>query len=581
MRQFFKMLFACFLAIFLFIGLFFMFFMGIAAVSSSGSDVDIEKNSVLLLDATDPITEQGQENPLGELTGDPSSVLGLNDVLASIEDAKTNDKIKGIYIKMGQSTNGWASLQEIRNALLDFKASKKFIYAYGELADQKSYYLASAGDKVFMNPVGMFEFLGLSIKSMFFKNALDKLEIKAETFHCGKYKGAHEPFSRSDFSDSNRYQMTALLNDFQSELMKAAILKSGKDSQTLYTAMQTGAIKFPSDALKLNLIDATIYGDSVEHIIKNQLSLDEDEKISFVTPSTYAESISKKSNKNQIAILYAEGSINDGSGDGNIYSKDITKQIRKIAKNDKIKAVVLRVNSPGGSALASEIIYHELMELKKKKKIVVSMGNYAASGGYYISCAADSIFADPNTLTGSIGVVGVLFNVGDMMNHKLGVTTDEIKTGPYAGFPNMTRPMTDGERQWIQAYLDTTYTLFKSRVAQARKLTMDDVENLAQGHVYSGTTAKKIKLVDEMGNTQRAIQSAAKLAGLTEYSLVEYPQKRDQIQELISMISGKKNDDVLMKKVLGDDYKVYSELSKLRQQKSYIQTLMPWVLDIR
>jgi protease-4 len=577
MKQFFTILFATLCAIIIFSFLIFFSFAGVVIGSSSSEKTEIKSKSVLMLDLSDPILEQGQENQLGMLSGEPTSIAGLNNILNSIKAAQKDENIKGIYIRTGVCPVGWATLQEIREALVEFKKSDKFIIAYGEISDQKSYYIASTANQLFINPAGGIEFNGLSITGMFYKGTIDKLDIKTEAFHCGKYKGAYEPYALEKYSDPNRYQLGVLLNDLHSEFLRAVSQKSGIDTATLASMSNNGVIKFPKDALANKMIDGTIYGDSVEQIIRTKLALKEKEKINFVTTSDYASSIENKSDaKDKIAILYAEGAIYDGEGNEDIHTKNMVKEIRKIAKDENIKAVVLRVNSPGGSALASEIIYHELKQLKKKKPIIVSMGNYAASGGYYLSCAGDSIFADHNTLTGSIGVVGVMFNIGEMMKNKLGVTTDAVKTGQFSDFPNMTRPMTDLERNWIQSYLDTTYILFKSRVAEARNLSMDEVEELAQGHVYSGKLAKELKLVDELGNIDRALASAVSMSKLKEYQLVEYPKSVDKLDELISSISGQKREDATLKKLLGDDYIMYKEIQKIKSQQNQIQAVMPW-----
>ncbi|MBL7765480.1 MAG: signal peptide peptidase SppA [Chitinophagaceae bacterium] len=583
MQQFFKILFATLLALVLFTIIGFVSLIGIAAgASSAGEETVIEDNSVLMLDMNDPVMEQGSKDPFAALSNAPTHTMGLNQIILSLKEAKTDDRIKGVYIKTGVCPVGWATLQEIRSALIDFKSSKKFIYAYGEIADQKSYYIASVSDHLYMNPIGGIEFNGLSLTGTFYKGTLDKLDITTEAFHCGKYKGAYEPYKLDKFSEPNRYQLGVLLSDLYSTFLQAVSQKTGTDTATLSKMANEGLVKFPKDAVANKLIDGVLYADSVEKLIKKELALKEKEKISFVSPDEYAEGVtSTVKSKDKIAIIYAEGAIYDGEGDEDIHSKDMTKVIRKIGLDETIKAVVLRVNSPGGSALASEVIYHELMELRKKKPIVVSMGNYAASGGYYISCAADSIFADENTLTGSIGVVGVMFNVGDMMKNKLGVTTDVVKTGTYSDFPNMMRPMTDGERTWIQSYLDTTYNLFKSRVAMARNLTMEQVEELAQGHVYSGRLAKDLKLVDGFGNVDRALQSVAGMAKLKTYKIVEYPKPVDKIEMILSSLSGKKREDAAIKKMLGEDYKVYQEVQKIRSQQNQIQAIMPWQIDIR
>lgn len=582
MKQFFKILFACLSALVLFSLLIFISFLGAVAGSAKSDKAEVKKNSVLMIDLNESMSEQGSENSFGTFPGDPTSaVMGLKDVLRSLEAAKKDDKIQGVFIKLGASMNGWASLKAVREALKSFKTSKKFVYAFGDIADQKTYYVATAADKIFLNPKGMMEFVGLSINGMFFKGALDKLDIQTEAFHCGKFKGAYEPYALEKFSEPNRYQLGEMLKDLYADFLMGVAEKSGKDTATLSALAYNGVIRFPSDAVKNQLIDGVLFSDSVENMIKSKLGLKEADKISWVTPDDYATSIPEKKSDKKIAILYADGTIYDGEGNEDIYSKTLTKTIRKIAKDDDIKAVVLRINSPGGSALASENIYHELMNLKRKKPIVVSMGNYAASGGYYMACAGDSVFAETNTITGSIGVVGVMFNITNMMKNKLGVTTDQVKTGPFADFPNMTRPMTDGERQWIQNYLDSTYVLFKSRVAEARKLPMDTVENLAQGHVYSGTVAKKLKLVDDIGDIQRALRSAAKLAKMDEYALVDYPEKIDPIEEFISSFSGKKREEAAVRRLLGDEYIIYQQIQKIRSRQNQIQTIMPFVIEIR
>lgn len=581
MRQFFKILFASLCALILFFLVIFFTMMGVISGAANNDKTIVESKSVLKIDMNDPIAEQSLKNSLGSVMGKPEVVVGLNDLLASIKAAKTDDKIKGIFIKTGVSSTGWATLQEIKNAIEDFKSSKKFVISYGEICDQKSYYIASAGNEVYINPAGGFEFNGLSIGGTFYKGAIDKLDIKSEAFHCGKYKGAYEPYKLEKFSEPNRYQLTVLIQDLYHQFLQTVSVKTGIDTASLAKIANDGLIKMPQDALKNKFIDATIYGDSLESILRTKIGIDGKDKINFVSANDYVSSIKEVSSKNKIAVLYAEGAIYDGEGNENIYSKTFIKEIRKIVKDDDIKAVVLRVNSPGGSALASELIYHELMNLKKKKPLVVSMGNYAASGGYYISCAADKIFADENTLTGSIGVVGVMFNIGDMLKNKLGVTTDVVNTGNFSDFPNMTRPMTDMERNWIQGYLDTTYNLFKSRVAQARNMTMEQVEELAQGHVYSGKLAKEINLVDEFGNVQNALSFVAQKANVKEFEIEEFPKPIDKLQEILNNISGKNREEATMKKILGDEYIVYKEIQKIRSQQNKIQTVLPWQLDIK
>ncbi|MEN9340676.1 MAG: signal peptide peptidase SppA, partial [Bacteroidota bacterium] len=445
-----------------------------------------------------------------------------------------------------------------------------------------SYYVGSTADQIFLHPSGMIEFKGLAINSMFFKGALDKLDITTEAFHCGKFKGAYEPFKLEKFSDPNRYQLGVLLQDMYAEFLSAVSEKTKIDTATLTRMANQGTIRFPQDALANHFVDALLYSDSVNHFLQQKIQVSTKEKLHWVDCMEYASSLNASSeSKNKVAILYAEGEIHDGEGNDGIYSETFVRNIRKISEDDNIKAVVLRVNSPGGSAMASEVIYHELAELKKKKPVIISMGNYAASGGYYISCAGDSVFADNNTLTGSIGVVGVMFNIEKMMKNKLGVTFDQVKTSEYADFPNMNREMTESERAWIQGYLDTTYVLFKSRVANARHLTMEEVEELAQGHVYSGKLALQLKLIDGFGNKESAIACASRMAKLKDYRLVEYPKPMSKLDEILQSISGEKREEAMAKKILGADYVVYKELKKIREQENKIQAILPYTLDIR
>ncbi len=583
MKQFFKIVLGCLVAMLFFVFILFAVFGIIAAASSSGKETVVQENSILQLDASDIIAEQSKNNPFASITGGEGNTLGLNDILKAIENAKTDNNIKGIYIKLGMCNTGWASLHEIKKAIKDFKTSKKFVLAYGELCDQKSYYMASDADKIYINPSGAIEFKGLAITGTFYKNALDKLDITSEGFHCGKYKGAYEPFKLEKFSDPNRYQLTVLLQDIYKNYVQSIQDRSGLDSASIKTMINNLAIKTPNDAVTNKWITATKYVNDVIAELKTNTNCKEKDNLDFIGAEDYSSSISKRNSaKDKIAILYADGEITSGDDEGEgIHSDNFLKQIRKIEKDDNIKAVVLRINSPGGSALASEVMYHELMQLKSKKPIIVSMGNVAASGGYYMACAGDSIFADENTITGSIGVVGVMMNVGNFMKNKLGVTTDVVKTAEHADFPNAVKPLTDMERTWIEGYLDSTYIMFKSRVAKARNMSMEKVEEIAQGHVYSGTLAKELKLVDNIGTINNAIASAAKKANISSYKLVEYPAPVDKIQQLLTNLSGKKQKEAMLKQELGTEYKIYKQIQQIKLQKNEVQAKMPFELDIK
>lgn len=582
MRQFFKFFFASLSAIVFFFVAGFLLLLGIGAAISAGSDKqEIENNSILHLDASTLYEEQTTENPFAFFQGGQMETAGLHDAIRAIENAVTDSKIKGVYIKMGISPNGWASLSELRVALKKFKESKKFIYAYGEVSDHKSYYLASVADKVYLNPHGTMDFKGLSLVGNFFKGTFEKLGVKVENFHCGKFKGAHEPYSRKDFSEPNKMQLMDMLTHMDSLFMTAVAEKTKRPLSELQLMANQLDVKFPADAKRLGFIDGTVYADSIMALLKKETKLEADEDIRFVSISEYVPTIKKQRGKEKIAILYANGAIMDGSGMDGVYSADFVEHVREIAKDDKVKGVVLRINSPGGSALASEVIYHELKLLAKKMPIYVSMGDVAASGGYYMSCAADTIFADANTITGSIGVVGVMFNIGDFMSNKLGITFDAVKTAQYADFPNGYRDMTEMERSFIQSYLDSVYVTFKSRVAQARNLSVDQVEELAQGHVYSGVAAKKLKLVDAIGSQNDAIKAMAKRQKLTEYGIVEYPKQQDAIQQLIASATGSDKNVQLLKQYLGEDYEILKQIKEIRNQENKIQMKMPYNFEIK
>ena len=582
MRQFFKFFFAALAALVMFFVIGFFLLVGIGAAFSAGGDTkEVKSKSVLHIDAGSEFAEQTTENPLAFIQGGQMSTTGLHDAIRSIQHAKDDKKIKGIYIKMGISPNGWASLAELRDALKDFKKTDKFIYAYGEVADHKSYYLASVADKVYLNPHGGMEFKGLSLVGNFFKGTFDKLGVKVENFHCGKFKGAHEPYSRRDFSEPNKMQLNDMLMDIDSLFLTAVAEKTKKSFTELKEIANTLELKFPSDAQKLGFIDGTVYADSLRAMIKSKTDIDADKEIRFVSVAEYAPSVKKSRSKSQIAVLYANGVILDGSGSDGLFSADFSESVRKVAKNDKVKGVVLRVNSPGGSALASEVMHRELKLLAKKKPVYVSMGNVAASGGYYISCAADSIYADANTITGSIGVVGVMFNIEDFFNNKLGVSFDAVKTGEFADFPNTYRDMTAMERSVVQSFLDSVYVTFKSRVAKARGMTAEAVEEIAQGHVYSGVAAKELKLVDAIGSQTDVIKAMAKRLDLEEYKIVEYPKQQDAFAQLLQTATGGNRDVAIAKQYLGKDYKILKQIKELRQQQNKIQAIMPYQFEIK
>jgi protease-4 len=546
-------------------------------------------NSILLIETDEMIHELGETNSLAAFSGEVSYSPGLYDILKAIEHAKTDKNIEGIMIRVSNTPNGWATLQQMREALISFKGSKKFIYAYGEMIPQKSFYLASVADSIFLNPMGFAEFKGLSSELPFFKGTLQKLELQPEIFYAGKFKSATEPFREEKMSEPNRQQIAGLQADFWNEFLLAVAGHTKTDTASLHQLAVSGSVLFPEDALKHKLVDRLLYVDQVEHLLRAKTERKEEDKIRYVSMDEYVNEVRKKRKtaETRIAVLLAEGGITDGekSDDYEIASADFIEEIRKVRTNDKIKAVVLRVNSPGGSALASEVILRELQLLKQKKPLIVSMGDVAASGGYYIACQADSIFALPTTITGSIGVFAMLFNSENLFKNKLGVTFDQVKNAPYADFPTATRALNQAESQKMQATVDTIYSIFKRRVAAGRKMNVALVDSFAQGRVWTGTDALQIGLVDGLGGLDRAIESAAKKAGVKDYYVVTYPEPLDKFQSFMRRFKGSSVSAEVIKAAMesevGAEFRFYKDIRALQRMNGTAQAAMPFRLDIR
>lgn len=592
MKQFFKIFAASLLALLVAGILFFVVFFGVigAAVNSIGKEepVTIKDNSILMLDLSKPVTELGQENALAILNGNPSNSNGLYDIIKSLREAKGDDRIKGVYIKAGGSSIGWATMQQLRTGLQEFKSSGKFIYAYGDFISQRDYYIASIADSVFINPMGLVELKGLASQITFFKGAMDKLGVEPEIFYCGQFKSATEPFRMQKMSEPNRKQLAALQHDFWEELLLAVSEHTQEDTSTIYGWVKAGAIRNAEDAIRYKLADGLKYKDEVEDLLKKQSGLKESDKLRIASMEEYIRSVPEKPGVDQVAVLMAEGEIVDGNGDrsgSQIASDAIIKHIRKVRDNDKIKAVVLRVNSPGGSALASENILRELMLLKKKKPLVVSMGDLAASGGYYIACKADSIFALPNTITGSIGVFGMMFNTQKLFNNKLGITFDTEKNAPYADFPDMNRPMSAMEKEFMQGSVDSVYMTFKRHVAEGRKLDIEYVDSIGQGRIWTGKAALDNKLVDALGNLDQALQSAAALAKVSKYKVVTYPVAKDKFQQIMELLDNKSDKETLAQAMaesrLSQDFKWYNTLKTLLNNKNRTWMMMPFIPEVQ
>lgn len=544
MRQFFKTLLAS--ALGTVVGLLilsFLFFIFVSALVALGGDSEshVEEKSVLHLTLEEPIEDRTSDNPLDgfDFTSlDVKKKTGLNDLLDCIDKAAADDRIKGIFLDFTSINCGMANAQTLRNALVDFRKSGKFIYAYADYYSQGAYYMASVADSVFMNPQGDLMLNGLAAELMFFKGTLEKLEIKPQIIRHGKFKSAVEPYLLDKMSDENRRQMAELIEPIWAQ-MKKDIGNSRKISpEELEGISDSLSVRSPEDAINARLLDNLIYRDQFIALLKRACKLEKDADANLIDIDSYADASdprpTKSTSRDKIAVIYAVGEIANGSGDGDgIYTDDLAETIRKAREDKKVKAIVLRVNSPGGDALASEEVWRETLLAKKAKPLVVSMGDVAASGGYYISCAADKIVAQPNTITGSIGVFGLMFNAEDMLRNKLGITTDSYKTGPMTDIGSMTRPMTEQERLIIQQQVDNVYAVFTKRVADGRNMSVAQVDSIGQGRVWPGSTAKAIGLVDELGGLDTAIKLAAKLAKLKDYRVRELPAQKPFFQTML------------------------------------------------
>ena len=576
MKQFFKMLFASMFGfiigtVVLFFILIFILYMVVSSMSTE--TVTVKDNSILHLELDQPIKERSSKNPFEDFdlsNFSSNQQLGLNDILKNIDKASKDNNIKGIYIDIPSFQGGLATVEEIRNALLAFKKSGKFIYAYGDFYSQGSYYLASTADKIYLNPEGQVALNGIASESMFFKGTLEKLEIEPQVIRHGKFKSAIEPFILEKMSPENREQVAAFVDPIWKHISDE-ICKSRKiDQSTFKNMVDSMQLENAADAKRLKVVDETAYFDEFTAQVARKMGIKSNKELPLISLSQYSKTPDKSGVKlamGKIAVIYAVGDIGNGEGnDETIGSDRLSATIRKARLDDKIKAIVLRVNSPGGDALASEEIWREVSLAKKSKPVIVSMGDLAASGGYYISCAADKIVAQPNTLTGSIGVFGLLFNAEKMLKNKLGVTTDIYKTNPYTDMGTIARPLTSSEAIILQKEVDRIYDVFTRRVAEGRGMSQAMVDSLGQGRVWSGINALQNGLADTLGGIETAISIAAKQAKLTEYRIIQLPEQKDPVQELVEDFSTSMKTKY-MKEDLGESYtyvKAAKELLKMK-----------------
>lgn len=584
MRSFLKIFFASFLALVVFAIIGFFILIAVAAGITSSEKPDIGKKGVLVVDLTKQFKEQKEDDPLGSFTGSTDdNIPGLYDVVRMLDYAKKDSSIKGIYIKSDDNENGFAASEELRAALSDFKKSGKFVIAFGDVISQKAYYVASVADKIYCSPQGSVDWRGLGTDLYFLKGSLEKLEIEPQIFYAGKFKSATEPLRAYEMTEPNRLQTSVYLNDLYSGILLSAAAKSKLDTGTLHALANTGAIQTAADAARYKLIDGTRYDDEVKTEIIRHIGIDSADKINFVSLGKYAKAVDfSKNGESKIAIIYAEGNIVDGKGqDGDIGSDNFRNIIRKARLDKNIKAIVFRVNSPGGSSLASEEIWREITLAKKAKPVVVSFGDVAASGGYYISCNADSIFAQPNTITGSIGVFGIIPNMKKFFNNKLGITFDGVKTGPFADFPNVSRPLNPAERLLIQNVIDSIYLTFKTRVADGRKLSLTVVDSIAQGRVWTGQRALQLGLVDRLGNINDAVKCAARMAKVEDYTLREYPEKKGFLESLVAHYSTDIKVKAIKEEIGAEQYNILLQLKGIRSMIGIPQARLPFEFSIR
>lgn len=577
MRSFFKLFFASFLALVIFSLLLFFLLLGLVGSITKKNEPEIEAKSVLSLDLGKKFNEHASASPLAVL-GQGSSP-SLYEVIRLVAHAKEDKNIAGILLTMDDNANGFAASNELRTALLDFKTSKKFVIAYGNTVSQSAYFVGNVADKVYLNPTGSFEWLGFHVTLPFVKGMLEKLDIQTQIFYAGKYKSATEIFRTEQMTPENRLQTTEWLGDIYRYFLQQTALARKVDTATLYQLAAAASVQTPQDAVAAKLVDATKYDDEVRAEIKKNLGIGRSDVLNLVPINTYSDAVNvRKGGRNKIAVIYAEGDIVDGTGDNTqIGGENFRALIRKARLDDDVKAIVLRVNSGGGSALASDVIWRELQVARQedKKPIVVSMGDVAASGGYYIACGADSIFANPNTITGSIGVFGIIPNMQGFFKNKLGITFDGVNTAPYADAGTVVKPLDEKERSLVQGGVDRTYAQFKQRVASGRKRDTAYVETIAQGRVWSGEDALRIGLVDRLGNLNDAVACAARMAKLTDYGLKEYPESESWLDNLFNR--KKQEPAAMIKEEIGEEnFKVFEQVKKIKAMTGSVQARLPF-----
>lgn len=585
MKTFFKIFFASLLALIVFtvIGLFIL--IGFISTATTSQVPVVGSKAVLVLDLSVNLKEQAVEDPFGELISSvEANKPSLFDVVRLIGEAKSDSAVKGIYILASDNANGFSSSEELRKAVLDFKKSGKFVIAYGETMTQKAYYVASAAERVYVHPQGGLEWSGFSSNLFFLKGMLDKLQIEPQIFYAGKFKSATEPLRETKMTEANRLQTAVWLGDMYSVFLKAASTARKIDTAVLHQLANDGDIQTAVDAEKYQLVDGLKYDDEVKGEILKRLKKGSGSSINFVTINEYAAAttLNDFSGTGKIAIIYAQGDIVSQEGDEEQVSSDLYKNVIRKARLDKdIKAIVLRINSPGGSALASDVIWREISLARKEKPVVVSMGDVAASGGYYIACNADAVFANETSITGSIGVFSIVPNFESFLKNKLGITTDRVRTAPYADMGAGDRPLTATEKRFFQAATDSIYHTFKKRVAEGRERNIEYIDSIAQGRVWTGKRALEAGLVDKIGTLQDAVKHAARLAKIEDnYRLREYPEKKNLFEQIMGNYKRSIKTNLIKDEIGMEQWQLMQQFKQVKQMVGEPQARIPYFLTI-
>ncbi|NOX46900.1 MAG: signal peptide peptidase SppA [Chlorobi bacterium] len=586
MKDFFKFMFASMLGFFLSSIILFLLLMGLIMsliAFAQQEEVAVSNSSLLQIKLNYEVQDRSNNDPFADFTGFGSFKInpGLNKILKSIDKAKDDDRIKGIYLNLGDLPSGLATISEIRKTLKTFKESGKPVYTYGNMLSQKAYFLATVSDKIFLNPEGSIDFRGFSSQVLFIKGLLEKLEIEPQVIRHGKFKSAIEPLIRTDMSEANKEQTLKFVGSMWDNTVNS-ISESRSITKTYLNLIADSLIaQNPQKALSLHLIDSVLYFDQFLNFLAGEIDVDNINRENLISLNEYVDAKvkSKKRSKNKIAVIYASGNIVQGEGEtNNIGGDKIARAIRNARLDKSIKAIVLRVNSPGGDALASDIILREVNLAKEEKPVVVSMGNLAASGGYYISCGADKIFASPSTITGSIGVFGVIPNLEKFFNNKMGITFDGVKTNENADFISATKPLTKYQYDLIQMEIERVYSTFLKHVAKGRNMTTEQVDEIGQGRVWSGSDAMEIGLIDEFGGLDEALEEAKDLANLEDYRIVELPKQKEPIEQIMDDLMGKTRIKLLQNE-LGSNYKYYRFLKEVENMNG-IQARLPFEVEI-